>query len=302
MAWLTHRVIRKEASFKLAPNEWFNLETKTGIRGWNSPKFVISVNKYLSTYGAVDARCEIVASTYPTFYLSNVDRMGAGSEITVYVIEGNENTINYNLNAGWTDTFRIKENTIYQYEINSGNNWTIAIPNNLIGKEFDILYLPKKVYFSKTTFGYEYQFTKNANNTISFKLQETRGNIFQKSFYVDRNKYFSTSLKNIIYWHSSIYSSDSSESRGGGEYLTININGATNRMYRPIYGSYSVSLPGWVGWIPSFISTLSNYKDFNFSCSFDKSAINVNYYYATTDSWNKRYLNDFNSVIYFIKK
>lgn len=303
MSWLTHRVLRKEASFKLVPNERFNLELKTGIKAWNSPKFVISVNKYLSTYGAVDARCEIVESGYPNFYLSNVERMGAGSEITVYVIEGNEGTINYNPNTGWTETFRIKENTIYQYEINSGNNWTVPIPEDLIGKNFDILYSPKNLHLNKLTFGYEYISSKIGNN-IRITLKERVGKIIKEQIPLNYNvPSLSKTYYNCLYL---VYKPTGAHKRStSNSTITININGQqyignVSEAYVQNYNFQSYTSVGWFCDLPSLLCLD---KDVHIYGSMGGGGcVYGDIIYATTANYTEIFVGDFSATITLIKK
>lgn len=290
MPWLTHRVLRKEASFKLVPNEWFNLETKTGIRGWNSPKFVISVNKYYSSFGTIDTMCKIIPSTYPTFYLSNVERMEAGSEITVYVIEGNEDTINYNLNAGWTETFRIRDNNIYQAEINAGNNWTINVPSNFIGKEYDVLYFIKSVYFDIRTFFYEFISTKNANNTLSTQLNCRKGVILEET---NTSNSYSATRNKVVYWclnFTGVFGT------GTGTYnntIVVYVNGV-----RYDFPSSSTA-------IKPVILQGSNNNSLSFSYSVPNNAsANAKHIlsYLTTTNYTTEQINNFSAIITLIKK
>ncbi|MGL4425952.1 MAG: hypothetical protein ACRCZ1_04095 [Cetobacterium sp.] len=169
MGWIKIRAIRKEAVFSVTAGEIFNLESKTGKRFWNDPKFLISIPNYESKKGSVDTRVKIQLTSYPNFQAVATDVTNNGSMVMdVYVTEGDGES-NFSYGSTWSNTMKIEpRHTKFIQKINKENNFSLTVPYNMFGN-YKVFYMFNSVSFDKTMFAYDILHTKSGN-TFNFKV------------------------------------------------------------------------------------------------------------------------------------
>lgn len=163
--WNTVRVLRKEKCFSVTVGQDFNLETVTGLKYWNDPKFLISIPHYKSVGGFVDTRVEIKEKSYPIFSVISVgNSFYPNSTIDVFVIEGDRNTVNNISGNRWQTSKIINSKTgldKFTLRVNSLNNYSANLPSGIDISKYKIFYMFNKIYFDSNMVGYD------INNSIS---------------------------------------------------------------------------------------------------------------------------------------
>ncbi|MGL4210660.1 MAG: hypothetical protein ACRCRT_03845 [Cetobacterium somerae] len=153
MGWIKIRAIRKEAVFSATIGETFNIETKTGKRFWNDPKFLISIPTYESSGGFVDTRLTIDSVGYPNFRVTNNGDFSSNVSVDIYVTEGDIDTITPNGNT-WQKVATIDgSNRKELYTLNASNGYSVALPSSF-GGNYRVFYSFKNTNFPRNLFGY----------------------------------------------------------------------------------------------------------------------------------------------------
>lgn len=292
MGWIKIRAVRKEAVFSATIGETFNIETKTGKRFWNDPKFLISIPNYESSGGFVDTRLSIDNVGYPNFRVTNNGDFSSNVSIDIYVTEGDLDTISPN-GTNWKNVFRLDGSSRKEiHSLNPSNGFTANLNNKFSGN-YKIFYSFKRTNFPRNMFGYNISHSidnKILRVNVNGKFANMRqGSVQNSSITISKPMFCGINFMGLTFGSTN----DQTPKTVNGYF---NVNGAQQVISCAVSG-------GWGFQVFSanhfhYYAQRNNARDFSFSFSRVDGNLNnvsnpmIHYYYCSkNDSYESR-IND----------
>lgn len=309
--WNTVRVLRKEKCFSVTVGQDFNLETVTGLKYWNDPKFLISIPHYKSVGGFVDTRVEIKEKSYPIFSVISVgNSFYPNSTIDVFVIEGDRNTVNNISGNRWQTSKIINSKTgldKFTLRVNSSNNYSANLPSGIDISKYKIFYMFNKIYFDSNMVGYD------INNSISgntIKVDITSKNATRKlnakSLSIRSPEIFNAKVFSIFSVLGN-FQGISSEPNSWKDnfYIYIYVNGVKTKI-DVLVDNVSMDIYHFISLNPLILHNVSGNITIEFKGEYkthttSNSNINVYSIYADINDTKIEHMTDYDLTLLFIK-